>query len=64
MVYDGDLMRSILALVLALLILAAEAPGLLTESPVCAAVDGRGPAAATASGPAKSCCGGHSCPMQ
>jgi hypothetical protein len=33
-------MRSILALGLAALILAAHAPGLFTETPVCAAVDG------------------------
>ena len=63
MVYDGGVMRSILALFLALLILAAEAPGLFTESPVCAAVDGRGPATPPARAPAKSCCGMASCPM-
>ena len=59
-------MRSILALVLALLILGAESPGLFTESPVCAAVDGRGQAtvpARTAAAREKSCCGTASCPM-
>jgi hypothetical protein len=40
MVYDGVLMRSIVALALAGLILAAHAPGLFVETPVCAAVDG------------------------
>jgi hypothetical protein len=40
MVYDAALMRSILALGLAALILAAHAPGLFVETPVCAAVDG------------------------
>jgi len=63
MVYDGGVMRSILALVLALLILAAEAPGLFTDSPVCAAVEGRGRAAPPTRAPAKSCCGMASCPM-
>ena len=69
MVYDGGLMRSILALGLALLVLAAEAPGLFTETPVCAAVDGRAsqvaPArtAGRAPAPGKSCCGTASCPM-
>ncbi len=62
MVYDGGLMRSILALGLALLVLAAEAPGLFTESPVCAAADGRG-AVIRPQPPAKSCCGSPSCPM-
>jgi len=41
-------MRSILALGLAALILAAHAPGMFTETPVCAAVDGTRPALATA----------------
>jgi len=71
MVYDGGVMRSILAFGLALLVLAAEAPGLFTETPVCAAVDGRGQAVTSvhaagsehAPAPAKSCCGTASCPM-
>ena len=46
MVYDAGIMRSILALALAALVLAANAPGLFTETPVCAAVDGA-PAVAT-----------------
>jgi hypothetical protein len=58
MVYDEGLMRSILALGLALLVLAAEVPGLFIESPVCAAVDGRASQVAE-----KSCCGTASCPM-
>ena len=65
MVYDGGLMRSILALGLALLVLASEAPGIFIESPVCAAVDGRSAAPRKARAPAaaKSCCGSASCPM-
>jgi hypothetical protein len=65
MVYDRRLMRSILALGLALLVLASEAPGIFIESPVCAAVDGKATVArkATAPGSAKSCCGSPSCPM-
>ena len=76
MVYDADLMRSILALGLAALILAAHAPGLFTETPVCSAVDGvravAGPAAVDAGflwHKAKrrplspSCCGTPDCPM-
>jgi hypothetical protein len=67
-------MRSILALGLAALILAAHAPGLFTETPVCAAVDGTDAQLAKArpgsmwrkakpktSSP--SCCGSASCPM-
>lgn len=64
MVYDRGLMRSILALALALLVLTGAAPGLFTESPVCAAVDGRqARLAAPARTPAKSCCGTPSCAM-
>ena len=67
-------MRSILALGLAALILAAHAPGLFTETPVCAAVDGTTAQLAKA-GPASmwrkakpktsspSCCGSAKCPM-
>ena len=43
MVYDDGLMRSIVALALAALILAAYVPGMFTETPVCAAVDGTTP---------------------
>jgi len=65
-------MRSILALALAALILAAHAPGMFTETPVCAAVDGTRPALADAvvakakrpkSPKSPSCCGSASCPM-
>src|SRR3989442_9664697 len=71
-------MRSIPPLVWALMILPAEAPGLFTETPVCAAVDGRGQAVTSpavgsaqvsvqvpvsARAPSKSCCGTASCPM-
>jgi hypothetical protein len=70
MVYDGALMRSILALGLAALILAAHAPGLFTETPVCAAVDGVRAAPAGflwhKSKPrpqSPSCCGTPDCPM-
>jgi hypothetical protein len=55
-------MRSILALGLAALILAAEAPGLFVETPVCAAVDGAY-ARAKSKPHALSCCGSASCPM-
>jgi hypothetical protein len=69
MVYDAVSMRSILALALAALILAAHAPGMFTETPVCAAVDGTMPALATAvfakakRPKSPSCCGSASCPM-
>jgi len=58
MVYDGALMRSILALGLAALILAAYVPGLFLETPVCSAVDGLPSRLARAS-----CCGTADCPM-
>src|SRR5437764_1434216 len=76
MVYDAALMRSILALALAAVILAAHAPGLFTETPVCSAVDGV--RVASAEGPtiagflwhkskrrpaSPSCCGTPDCPM-
>jgi len=58
-------MRSILALALALLVLAAEVPGLFIESPVCAAVDGVSAVARSKRRPATpSCCGTASCPMK
>src|SRR4029077_14794016 len=57
------LMRSILALALALLVLASEIPGIFIESPVCAAVDGKATVTRSAPGAAKSCCGSPSCPM-
>ena len=69
MVYDAVAMRSILALGLAALILAAHAPGMFTETPVCAAVDGTRPALATAvlakakRPKSPSCCGSATCPM-
>jgi type IV secretory pathway TrbL component len=69
MVYDAVAMRSIVALALAALILAAHAPGMFTETPVCAAVDGTRPALATAvlakakRPKSPSCCGSASCPM-
>jgi hypothetical protein len=70
-------MRSILALGLAILILAAHAPGLFVETPVCAAVDGVRATADTHSAAAvgflwhktkrrpasPSCCGTPDCPM-
>ena len=68
-------MRSILALGMAALILAAHAPGLFTETPVCAAVDGANASFAKSRRfpgsmwhkrkPAESpsCCGSASCPM-
>ena len=56
-------MRSILALALALLLLASEAPGIFIESPVCAAVDGKATVARNGPGAGKSCCGSPSCPM-
>lgn len=66
MLYDGGLMRSILALALALLVLGAETSGLFLESPVCAVVDGaphsvvRKPAEKGT----PSCCGSPTCPMK
>jgi hypothetical protein len=65
MVYDDGLMRSILALALALLVLASEIPGIFIESPVCAAVDGKATVTRNVlgRGSAKSCCGSPSCPM-
>src|SRR5262245_30877389 len=64
MLYDGTVIRSILALVLVAIVLAAEAPGLFVESPVCAAVDGVGAVSRTARGKTTpSCCGSASCPM-
>src|SRR5262249_56546661 len=64
MVYDDGLMRSILALAMALVVLAAEAPGLFVESPVCAAIDGVNAVARGKRRPTSpSCCGTASCPM-
>ena len=66
MVYDVGVIRSIVALALALLILGAAISEWFLESPVCAVVDGASYAVPRkpAEKATPSCCGSPTCPMK